>query len=206
MALCSNITSDLNLQAIGHYPPPAMKHMHHLFSSSLRRVSSINMTSPGRLSQRLARSFSVEAPIHLPICKRAYSRMNSLSIRQSSKKHRANRSIKEQIQYSPSILHNLQPLPLTVEENNDAERHYSTKRPYPCPSQDHVLSAPPAGYRPIGIQVLARHGSRTLNSHDYDQRVLRIWNIAKQQNLLTTFGEQLREDTELFMKANDQIG
>ena len=178
--------------------------MHRLVSTSLRNFSIIDQPSPGRLNQIMARSFSMEEPFDLPVSKRACNRTKSVLIRSPFKKYRVNRRVKEQNQCSTFSIRNLEFLPLIEEE--DVERHYSTKRPYPRPSQDYLLSVPPAGYQPIGIQVLARHGSRTLNSHDYDQRILRIWHIAKQQNMLTAFGEQLRADTEVFIEANNQIG
>lgn len=80
------------------------------------------------------------------------------------------------------------------------------KKPYPSPSNDYQLSLPPPNYKPIGIQLLARHGSRSLNSHDYDMQTLRIWQIAKDSQMLTQLGKELKIDTDLFMFANNHVG
>ena len=84
--------------------------------------------------------------------------------------------------------------------------YYSTKKPYVYPSQKYILSSPPTCYKPIGVQLLARHGSRTLASHNYDLTMLTIWQLAKEKNMLTPLGEQLKEDIELFINANNQLG
>ncbi|CAF4946077.1 unnamed protein product, partial [Rotaria socialis] len=63
------------------------------------------------------------------------------------------------------------------------------------------------GYKPICVQLLARHGSRTfINSHDYDRQTLQIWQVAKEKNMLTPLGEQLKEDIEWFMHENVRVG
>ena len=86
------------------------------------------------------------------------------------------------------------------------QRHYSTKRPYPSASRKRFLSSPPEGFHPIAVQVLARHGSRTLAHNNYDERVLKIWRIAHEKNQLTVFGQQLKDDVDLFMEANNCLG
>ncbi|CAF2996359.1 unnamed protein product [Rotaria sp. Silwood2] len=90
--------------------------------------------------------------------------------------------------------------------NENHERHYSTKTPYKYSSEKYILSSPPTGYKPICIQLLARHGSRTLSSRDYDLETLTVWQLAKQKNMLTPLGEQLKRDIELFMHENNRVG
>lgn len=86
------------------------------------------------------------------------------------------------------------------------KRFYSTKKPYEYSLKKNKCSSPPQGYKPVCVQLLARHGSRTLNSHDYDVQTLKIWELAKQTNMLTQLGEQLKDDIELFMHENNRIG
>jgi len=93
----------------------------------------------------------------------------------------------------------------SIPEEDDT-RYYSTKTPYKSPSKDYVLSSPPAGYKPICVQLLARHGSRTLTKHAYDCLTIQIWQLAKEKDMLTPFGEELKNDTELFMKENKRVG
>ncbi|CAF0913886.1 unnamed protein product [Adineta ricciae] len=93
-----------------------------------------------------------------------------------------------------------------ITEKDDSDRFYSTKTSYKSPTKDYTLSSPPSGFKPICVQFLARHGSRTLTSHSYDIQTLKVWQLAKERNMLTHLGEQLKEDIERFMKENNQIG
>lgn len=139
---------------------------------------------------RFARSVSVENENSLTTSTRIYQRTKSL-YGQKNRKKRSNFIEKEL--YFLSI-------------DSTIVRYYSTKKPYPSPADTYQLSLPPVGYKPIGVQLLARHGSRSLNSHDYDMQTLRIWQMAKDNQMLTEFGKELKIDTDLFMFANNHVG
>lgn len=143
-------------------------------------------------TSKYIRTLSIDGVMHSSIAKR-------ISHRNQSMKNHLNKHLLSDASNDSSFTS-------IFEEENDHERHYSTKTPYPVPSEDVSLSAPPAGYQPICVQMLARHGSRTMTTHDYDQHILKIWLIAQQMNMLTSFGEQLKTDIEQFINANNHIG
>lgn len=102
-----------------------------------------------------------------------------------------------------------------IEENNkiplfvhvfEDQRYYSTKQPYPDPANSHILSSVPEGFYPIGVELLARHGSRTLTNNNSDEETLRLWKIANEKNLLTEFGQQLKPDVQFFIEENNKVG
>lgn len=143
-------------------------------------------------SSNFTRTLSIEGLMHPLIAKRVYHRNHPP--KNQSNKHLFSTSSKDSS------------LGAVLDQDNDHERHYSTKTPYPVPSESVSLSVPPAGYQPLCVQMLARHGSRTMTAHDYDQQILKIWHIAQQINMLTSFGEQLKTDVEQFIQANNHIG
>jgi len=152
--------------------------------------SNLPMNSIALTADRLARSISIENENPSTKSNRIYQRTKSL-YGKTRKKKRLNFIEKEF--YFLSIDCNIR-------------RYYSTKQPYPIPTNNYQLSLPPSGFKPIGVQLLARHGSRSLNSHDYDLQTLRIWQIAKDQQMLTQLGKELKIDTDLFMFANNHVG
>jgi hypothetical protein len=173
--------------------------------TTLKKVFDRDVINRIQFAERLVRSLSVQSTIPTSNTSKQYNRINSVFVRQCE--------IKSQCEQSNKFLQ--KDLCFTAIENDfnfqsipedDHKRHYSTKKPYECPSEKYILSSPPIGYKPICIQLLARHGSRSLNGHDYDLQTLTIWQLAKQKNMLTTLGEQLKEDTELFMDANNHVG
>jgi hypothetical protein len=190
MTLCTPMTPALNEKSYQYYPHPSIHEIRNVYQTTLKKVFDIDITNHIQLAQRLARSLSVEGIIPMPNKSKTYSRTNSLFVRQKDLNFTA---IENELDFQ-SI----------VEEDN--KRHYSTKKPYECPSKEYILSSPPIGYKPICIQLLARHGSRSLNGHDYDLQTLKIWQLAKEKNMLTSLGEQLKADTELFMNENNRVG
>jgi hypothetical protein len=157
------------------------------------------------LVQRLARSFTAEDITPMPNLRKTYSRANSLFVGQFYMKipsKQSNQVISKDFCFTAT--ENEFDFKSIPEE--DDTRYYSTKTPYKSPSKDYILSSPPTGYKPIGVQLLARHGSRTLTKHGYDCLTIQIWELAKQKNMLTSLGEELKNDTELFIKANNHVG
>jgi len=201
MALCTPMTPTLNEKSYQYYAHPSIHEIRDVYQTTLKNVFDIDLTNHIQLAQRLARSLSVEGIIPMPNKIKTYSRTNSLFVHQYGIKSQCENHQKDLCFTAIENELDFQSIP---EEDN--KRHYSTKKPYECPSKEYILSSPPNGYKPICIQLLARHGSRSLNGHDYDLQTLKIWQLAKQKNMLTTLGEQLKEDTELFMDANNHVG
>jgi hypothetical protein len=167
-----------------------------MYKTTMKKARHMDLTNRIQLVERLARSLSVEGVLPISKHTKTLSRTISLFGNQSPFEESNDlcfTAIPNDLEY------------FSIPEEDD-KRYYSTKTPYPCPSDEHHLSSPPMGYKPIGIQLLARHGSRALNGHDYDLQVLIIWQLAKDINMLTNLGEQLKEDIELFMTENNRVG
>lgn len=62
--------------------------------------------------------------------------------------------------------------------------YYSSKQPYPVPSQETTssYSAAPAGYEPIYTESVDRHGSRGLSSYKYDALLKLMATTAAKEN------------------------
>lgn len=192
MALCTTMSNGFTDTSLPYYPT-ALHELHTMYRSSWNKpVGNMEM----QFAENFVRSLSVEGILPTATETRLYTRAISLFARQSS--------YDEDDESLPEIIPN-DSLFLSIPDD-DEHRYYSTKKPYPSPSKEHSLSSPPNGFKPIGIQLLARHGSRALTNHDYDIELLEIWQIAKEKNLLTKLGEQLEEDTILFMNANNLVG
>lgn len=189
MALCTPMSPMLNKC----YRYPSIYDLGHLYQKTLEKCFDIDITNPYQLAQRLARSLSVEGILPMPNNTKTYIRTKSLYVHQ--KAALCFTSIGSELDFQAII-----------EDEEDHKRHYSTKTPYQSPSKEYILSSPPTGYKPVCVQLLARHGSRSLNGHDYDIQILQIWQLAKQKNLLTKIGEQLQEDIELFIDENNNVG
>lgn len=83
---------------------------------------------------------------------------------------------------------------------------YASKTPYQ-PKQDAAkYEAVPEGFNTVMIQHVARHGSRGLSSPDDDDLSLQLWQQAKQENALTTKGEQFGELLVRFRAASQKLG
>ncbi|MBS1187878.1 MAG: histidine acid phosphatase [Burkholderiaceae bacterium] len=84
--------------------------------------------------------------------------------------------------------------------------YYATKTAYKPQQDASSYEAAPAGFSPVYVELVARHGSRGLSSMKYDDAVLNMWKKAKADNALTTLGAQLGPDVEKIMKANFLLG
>lgn len=90
--------------------------------------------------------------------------------------------------------------------NAEQRSFYSSKTPYQPPPSTMYLQSPPIGFELICTQLLARHGSRSLEGTKYDYLSKALWEKAKLEGSLTALGEQFGEDLENFIKINDIIG
>lgn len=86
------------------------------------------------------------------------------------------------------------------------EQFYQTKTPYAPQQTSASYEAPPAGYKAVYTQMLARHGSRGLSSFKTELALYNLWLAAKQANAVTPLGGQLGPDLEAMMKANALLG
>jgi hypothetical protein len=141
-----------------------------------------------------------------PIVKRSYVCDHVYSVQADPIKLHIDKSIEKELLFTSAVKPSHVSTCLQEHDVINDERYYSTKTPYQCPLHVGSLSSPPAGYQPICVQLLARHGSRTLNHHSYDQDMIRLWHSAQASNMLTPFGQQLKHDIEVFVNANHQIG
>lgn len=83
---------------------------------------------------------------------------------------------------------------------------YASKTPYQPKQDAAVYEAAPAGFYPVMIQHVARHGSRGLSSPDDDDLSLQLWQQARQENALTAKGEQFGELLVRFRDASKKLG
>lgn len=195
MALCTTMSSAFNKTSLPYYPSSLHK-LRRMYRKKAAATMDIELNNRIQLPDRFNRSLSMEGCLPQPTETRFFTRRISFIARQTS--YEENDEL-----FLPTISNDLR---FFSTSSDDEHRYYSTKKPYPCPSKGHCLSSPPQGYKPIGIQLLARHGSRALTNHNYDIELLQIWQIAKENNLLTKLGEDLEDDTRLFMQANNHIG
>lgn len=81
-----------------------------------------------------------------------------------------------------------------------------SKTPY-LPREDAArYEAAPAGYAPVAVQLVARHGSRGLTKPGTDEAALRLWREAEAQGALTPLGRRFGADLLRFMEAQQGIG
>lgn len=86
------------------------------------------------------------------------------------------------------------------------EQFYQTKTPYAPQQASASYEPPPAGYKAVYTQMLARHGSRGLSSFKTELALYNLWLAAKQVNALMPLAEQLGADLEAMMQANALLG
>lgn len=72
-----------------------------------------------------------------------------------------------------------------------------TKTPYPMPAQHYTPA--PAGYNPVFINHVGRHGSRFFTKAGSDVQVLQVLEAAQKSNALTPLGRQLLAMTQRFV-------
>jgi hypothetical protein len=72
-----------------------------------------------------------------------------------------------------------------------------TKTPYPVPTQHYTPA--PAGFMPVFVNHVGRHGSRFFTRAGSDVQVLEVLEQAKKNKALTSLGEQLLAMTQRFV-------
>lgn len=165
-----------------------------IYDTSLETLLDFDRINQLRFVEGLNRSFSVENNATPSSRASKSARRCSLQVPQSTLTSQVSVNIVNDLSF------------VAVAEEDDSEQNFSTKTPYRVPSPDHILSSPPTGYKPIGVQLLARHGSRTLTTQDFDQQALKTWQHAHQLNMLTPLGEELPADIDRYMAANNHVG
>ncbi|WP_025026081.1 histidine-type phosphatase [Caldalkalibacillus mannanilyticus] len=83
-----------------------------------------------------------------------------------------------------------------LEEKNE---FLSTKAPYPY--QETTYTEPPAGYEPIFINHVGRHGSRHLSSAKYDKTLMELLTIAENEGDITDVGRELKNEVARLMEV-----
>jgi len=87
-----------------------------------------------------------------------------------------------------------------------ASEALGSKTPY-APRQDAArYEAPPAGYVPVAVQLVARHGSRGLTKAGSDEASLKLWREAEASGALTPLGRGFGADLQRFMAAQRRLG
>ncbi|MBO9204156.1 MULTISPECIES: histidine-type phosphatase [Niastella] len=72
-----------------------------------------------------------------------------------------------------------------------------TKTPYPAPPQQYTPA--PAGYKPVFVNHVGRHGSRFFTKAGSDVQVLQVLEEAQKNKALTSLGKQLLIMTQRFV-------
>ncbi|BAV06513.1 histidine-type phosphatase [Filimonas lacunae] len=72
-----------------------------------------------------------------------------------------------------------------------------TKTPYPVPKT--ATSAAPAGYQPVWINYVGRHGARFLTKAGSDVKLLKVLSEAEQKQGLTTTGKLIKQMVQRFL-------
>ena len=81
-----------------------------------------------------------------------------------------------------------------------------SKTPY-SPGQDAArYEAAPAGYAPVAVQLVARHGSRGLTKPGPDEAALALWRQAQAADALTPRGREFGEALQRFITAQRELG
>ena len=81
-----------------------------------------------------------------------------------------------------------------------------SKTPY-APRQEAALYEPaPAGFVPVAVQLVSRHGSRGLTKPGSDEAALKLWREAEAAGALTPLGRRFGADLQRFIDAQRQLG
>lgn len=79
-----------------------------------------------------------------------------------------------------------------------------SKTPYAAPSAR--LQPAPAGFQPVAVLLVARHGSRGLTKPGPDDAALALWHEAEAAGALTPAGRQFGADLQALMAAQRRLG
>ncbi len=91
-------------------------------------------------------------------------------------------------------------------DGREGQGYYASKTPY-APQQDsRSYEPPPAGFRPVFTQLLARHGARSLVSARDIDAVKELLAAARADDALTDLGRLLEAEAASFEQANVAVG
>ncbi|WP_233375233.1 histidine-type phosphatase [Roseateles cellulosilyticus] len=87
-----------------------------------------------------------------------------------------------------------------------AGQNLGSKTPY-APRQDVArYEVAPAGYAPVAVELVARHGSRGLTKPGSDEAALGLWQQAEGAEALTPLGRRFGADLKRFIDAQRLLG
>lgn len=96
--------------------------------------------------------------------------------------------------------------PAGADASHAGDISYSTKTPY-APQQDGATyQKPPAGFSPVFVEHVARHGSRAMTSSKSGDLSLQIWEKARAEGALTPLGEAFGPVVKDILAANEKLG
>lgn len=81
-----------------------------------------------------------------------------------------------------------------------------SKTPYAPQQAAAGYEAPPAGYTPVAVVLVARHGSRGLTKPGPDEAALALWREAEAAGALTPRGQRFGADLQRFIAAQRALG
>ena len=82
--------------------------------------------------------------------------------------------------------------------------YYGSRTAYPAPTTPDT--AAPAGYDPVFVQHLGRHGARTSTPGDHGERAGELWRRASAEQALTPLGAGLGPVLDALDAATDRLG
>lgn len=94
-------------------------------------------------------------------------------------------------------------------ENAQAQHeitYYTSKTPYQPKGSPSEYTEAPAGYNLVGVQHVARHGSRGLSGPDADDLVLQLWHQAQREQALTPLGIELGSAVLNMLQSHHGLG
>ena len=91
------------------------------------------------------------------------------------------------------------------QDNPQLARVYQSEAPYGNEATTKIAKAPD-GYELFFVETIGRHGSRTATNDDEEERVIKLWEQAKEQDALTEVGEDLKDDLKQFEADQKEIG
>ena len=94
--------------------------------------------------------------------------------------------------------------PGTPTTTESTDTFYGSRTPYPAPTT--VDSGGPAGFEPVFVQHLGRHGARTSVPGDHGERAGQLWRRASEAGALTPLGAQLGPALDALDAATDRLG
>jgi hypothetical protein len=96
------------------------------------------------------------------------------------------------------------PTPTSTPGPRTDDAFYGTRTPYPVPAR--AAAGGPAGFEPVFLSHLGRHGARTATPASDGEGAGRLWRRASQEGALTPLGVQLGPALDALDAATDDLG